>query len=145
MKVASSHLLLPVKHFPRLSLLIVLLLFLYMWRKRNFRREGPTLPSPKKDISWPPIHTALLTGPLAFLGDLANKKLHLADNSHFSLNPQFKHGPEWKIAKQEDCKLHQSNIIRHWSRRPFMMLALGTRTKLYRRSSGLCVQGSCGH
>lgn len=123
MKVALSHLLLPVEHFPQLLLLIVLLLFLYR-RKRNFKREGPSPPQ-KNDISWSPICTALFTGPLVFLGDLANKKLHLADNSHFSLNPQFKHDPEWKIAKQEACKLHQSNVVRHWCKRPSMMLALG--------------------
>lgn len=68
---------------------------------------------------------SLFTGPLVSLGDPAKKKCHLANNSHFSLNPQLKQDPEWKIAKQEACKLHQSNVIRHGSKGSCMIQALG--------------------
>lgn len=121
--------------FPWAVAAVFLLLFIYRI-KRNFKREGSPTP-PKKDISWPHKYTALFTGLLVFLKGLAKKKLHLADNSHFSLNLQFKHDPEWKIAKQEAFKLHQSNVIRHGSKRPFMMLALQMRPTFYRRSLGL--------
>jgi hypothetical protein len=52
----------------------------------------------------------LFTDHLVSLGDPAKKKFHLADNSYFSLNPQFKQDSDWKIAKQEACKLHQNNV-----------------------------------
>lgn len=140
MTEALSHLLLPMKYFPRLSLLIALLLFLYRRKRKKERKRRQ-----KKKISWPPACTALFTGPLLSLGDPAKKKLHLADNNHFSLNPQFKHDPEWKIAKQEACKLPQSNVINMGVKDPLRCWLLGWDLEFYRRNLGLCGQGSCGN
>lgn len=90
MKVALSHLLLPEKHFPRLSLLIALFLFFFLHRRKRKKEKEKD----KKKISCPRTCTAFFTGPLVSLGDSAKKKLHSVENSHFSLNPQFKHDPE---------------------------------------------------
>lgn len=91
--------------------------FFYIGEKER-KREGQ-----KKNLLPTCMHS-FFYWPSSFL---AKKKLHSVENSHFSLNPQFKHDPEWKIAKQEACKLHQSNVVRHGSKRPFMRLALGMR------------------